>query len=150
MNILRHEIVMQAATGAARSAIAAQTALQRGFCQIKLRHQLAVNHRGADQRRVILRVAVGIEQVRFGLKVLRQLRIAARQLLLHRPHRKHQVAEQRQHVVPERADQQQYRLHIPLRKKPDAQHGVDRNQQRAKGDSGVTLAERAEQNKAPG
>ena len=150
VDILRHKVVVQAAAGAARSAIAAQAALQRAFSQVQLRNQLAVDHRGADQGGVVLRLAVGIEQIRLGFKILRQLRVAARQLFLHRPHREHQMAEQRQHVVPERPDQQQYRLHIPLRKEPDAQHGVNRNQQRAKGDGGVALAERAQQNKAPG
>ncbi|MNE70152.1 hypothetical protein D3C80_1659250 [compost metagenome] len=56
---------------------------------------------------------IGVKQVGLGIQIIRQMIVTACQIFLQRANRKYQMANQRQEVVPQGANDQQYRLLIP-------------------------------------
>ncbi len=81
---------------------------------------------------------------------MRQLLIAAGQIVLQRANGEDQMPGESKQVIPDRSQEQEHRLLIPLVVKRYPQHGIDSNQQRAKGDSGIALAQPAQQDKDAG
>ncbi|MNV72376.1 hypothetical protein D3C71_1654560 [compost metagenome] len=91
MYILGDEVVMQRLPRAALAAIATKTRQQRGFGLIQRGNQLAVSQRQIVKRRLALFFNVRIEEPGFKFQVVRQLFIAAGEVILQRANRKDKV-----------------------------------------------------------
>ncbi|KAF1051720.1 MAG: hypothetical protein GAK43_02287 [Stenotrophomonas maltophilia] len=154
MNVLGDEVQLQVAADL-RSRAAVAQATENGFLGLVQRHhQATVLPRQGQAPAFHIEFAQWLEQARLDLQVLAQLAIQARQALLYRLVGEQRVPGDREHPVPGRAKRQQQGFEPDLRDFSaalvDADHGVDGQDQRGRGDGRVALAQRAQQGHAEG
>ncbi len=152
VDVLSDEIQFQVAADF-RAGPTTANAVQNDFLGgVQRRNNTAVLLRQLQAAGLHVEGANRLEQRRFEFQVLPQFAEQPRQRLLHRLVGKQHLPQHRQQAVPGSACHQQHRLVPEVQHLTaaliDADHGVDRENQRAVGNRAIALAQRAEHGQA--
>ncbi|MCY1422872.1 hypothetical protein D9M71_385690 [compost metagenome] len=154
VDVLGEEVQLQVAADLRAGAALADPVEDDLLGGVERRHQAAVLLRQLQAALLDVEFAHRLEQRCLEAQVQAQFAEYPGQRLLHRLLAEQRLPEHREQAVPGRAGDQQQRLAPQVGDLAaalvDADHGVDRQDQGARGDGAVALAERAEQGQAEG